>query len=437
MSGAKVVLATFGSYGDLHPFMALALELQALGLRPVIATTAAYRDKIEREGIAFHAVRPAPEQVEQATGLGYAALAGAVTRHSVEFILRTFVLPYLGEAFDDLSAVSADADLVVISSFAVAAQIAAEALRKPTLCVTLSPIAMMSEEDPPVLEQLPFLPELRRLFGPTASRLVYGLGRRRLAAMNAEVDAARRAAGLPPGSGDAFLDAPYRADEVAALYSPLLAGLREHAPKPTHPAGFAFFDRDGPNGESLSAETEAFLIAGEAPLVFTLGSFAVLTAERFYEQAAAASRRLGRRAVLLVGRDAEADLRHRLGAPDILVLGYAPHSLLFPRAAVVIHHGGIGTTGQGLRSGAPQLVCPIFGDQPDNARRVRRLGVGAALPYRRFNVRRAANALAPLLNDRRIRSRAQEAAAVVSQENGARWLAEHIAARLMRSDQRL
>ena len=63
----KVVLATVGSYGDLHPFMALALELKALGVNVVIATTSNYREEVEREGIGFHAVRPDPATIERDT----------------------------------------------------------------------------------------------------------------------------------------------------------------------------------------------------------------------------------------------------------------------------------------------------------------------------------------------------------------------------------
>ena len=170
MGGRKVVLATFGSYGDLHPFMALALELQALGLQPVIATSAAYRDKIEAEGVAFHAVRPSPEQLARDTGLSLADYAVEVARSSVSYIMDSAVLPYLAEAVEDLTAAIADAELVALSSFSIAGMMAAEALGKPTVCVPLSPIVLLSAEDPPVLEQLPILPLLRRAFGPLAAR---------------------------------------------------------------------------------------------------------------------------------------------------------------------------------------------------------------------------------------------------------------------------
>ena len=69
----------------------------------------------------------------------------------------------------------------------------------------------------------------------------------------------------------------------------------------------------------------------------------------------------------------------------LLVCQYAPHSTLMPRAAVTIHHGGIGSTAQALRAGKPMIVVPFSHDQPDNARRCVKLGVGLSIPRKRFN----------------------------------------------------
>jgi UDP:flavonoid glycosyltransferase YjiC (YdhE family) len=430
MAKTKVLLVTFGSYGDLHPFIALAHELKALGLEPMIATGEVYRDKVEREGIAFYPVRPTMTQLLADVGLTAEQFARAITERPVKYLLSKGVLPYIGQAYDDLLPVMADAQLVAMSSFCFSAQMAAEALGKPTINVVLSPIVMTSDDDPPLSEQLPILPALRRLFGPGLVRWLYKAGRSQFRFIEAAIDAQRRAVGLPREPDVPFTDFPYRCDEVVALYSPSLGGARLNPPKPTAIAGQAFFDRDGPDGQALTPEAEAFLAVGPPPLVFTVGSFATLAAARFYGEAAKAARKLKRRAILLVGRDAEAELRAKLGGPDILVLGYAPHSLLFPRAAVNIHHGGIGTTGQALRAGVPQLVVPMFGDQPDNAYRIERLGVGAVLPFKKFNFRSAAKALKPLLNNALIRQRAADGGEAVRQENGAKLLAEHIAQRL-------
>jgi len=114
------------------------------------------------------------------------------------------------------------------------------------------------------------------------------------------------------------------------------------------------------------------LAAGPAPVVFTLGSAAVLAAGRFYEFSAKAAIKLGVRAVLLIGTDPRNRLKQEL-PKTICVAEYAPYSALFNRSAMVVHQGGVGTTAQCLRAGKPMLIMPYSHDQPDNARRMRRL----------------------------------------------------------------
>jgi UDP:flavonoid glycosyltransferase YjiC (YdhE family) len=111
---------------------------------------------------------------------------------------------------------------------------------------------------------------------------------------------------------------------------------------------------------------QQFLDSGPPPIVFTLGSAAVHLARDFYVQAAAAAQLLGRRAILLLGRNP---------APPhlpstILPWNYLPYARIFPSAAAIVHQGGVGTTAQALRAGRPMLVMPFAHDQFDNARRV-------------------------------------------------------------------
>ena len=173
----------------------------------------------------------------------------------------------------------------------------------------------------------------------------------------------------------------------------------------------------------MPPELEAFLAAGPAPIVFTLGSAAVNFPGGFYVESLKAARRLGRRAVLLVGP--EGDLSVADG-PDAIAVPYAPFSLLFPCAAAVVHQGGVGTTQQALRSGRPQLVVPHLGDQFDNAARVVRLGCGATLSRRAYRADRVATVLDRLLSDPAVVETAARLGVVASQEDGAAVAAERI-----------
>jgi len=106
--------------------------------------------------------------------------------------------------------------------------------------------------------------------------------------------------------------------------------------------------------------------------------------------------------------------------------GYVPHSLLFPHASLIVHHGGVGTTGQVMRAGKPHLVVPHMGDQNDHARRIERLGFGLSLRSSRFTVARAAPKIRRLLETKFFHQLASAAGAVIDLEDGARDAAQAI-----------
>jgi len=165
---------------------------------------------------------------------------------------------------------------------------------------------------------------------------------------------------------------------------------------------------------------------GAAPLVFTLGSAAVNIPGDFYRESLKAARRLGRRAVLLVGPDGDPSVAE--GAKDAIALAYAPYSLLFPRAAAIVHQGGVGTIQQALRAGRPQLVVPHLGDQFDNGARIARLSVGATLTRGAYRNEAAASAIGRLLHDADLVATAARFGEVAAQEDGAAEAAVRIAA---------
>ncbi len=421
----RIVLTSVGSFGDLHPFIATGLALRARGVEAVIAASDEYRTKVEAEGLVFHAVRPSLQRVLADTGLDAAGIVSEVARSSTLFLVDKTIVPYLEQSFQDLTEAMRGADLVVASSFSIVARLAIARLGLPSVSLLLSPCVFFSARQPPHLIEAPWLPSLGRALGPWTVKLVMDIGRAQLGRRTRRIGALRRRLGLAPLRGDEVMDAPLQADWIAAMYSPFLGPLPPDAPANAEITGFSFYDSEGGGAPGLPPPLAEFLDAGSAPLVFTLGSWNVHAAGGFYERAAETAKQLGRRAVLLVGRDAEARLAG-LASTDVFIAGYAPHSLVFPRAAAVIHHGGIGTVGQALRAGRPQLVCPLLGDQLDNAERLVRLGVARRLDYRRFTASRAAAALAGLLDDAAVADRAAGIGAQVTREDGGAVVADRI-----------
>jgi UDP:flavonoid glycosyltransferase YjiC (YdhE family) len=151
----------------------------------------------------------------------------------------------------------------------------------------------------------------------------------------------------------------------------------------------------------------------------------VLNAGDFFLHSMAAAQKLKRRAVLLIGPD----IRNRLPEPlppGVVAFEYAPHSTVFPRAAAIVHQGGIGTTAQAMRAGRPSLVVPFGFDQPDNAARVTRMGIARTLPRRRYVSQTAERELHALLTDPSVSTRAGDIAVRMRAENGAQAAADAI-----------
>ncbi len=403
---ARIVLSCWGSYGDLFPYLGLAAGLKARGHVPVVATCAYYRDLVEAEGFEFRPVRPDVDPLD-----------GDVIRRVMdpvrgsEIVLRELLVPNVRDAYADLMSASQGADFLLSHPVAFAAPIVATERGRPWLSTVLSPVSFFSTYDFPALPPYSSLVHITR-HSRWAARLMLAMTRRVTGPWTKPVVALRAERGLPP-AGDPLYEGQFSPFGTLALFSRAFAQPQPDWPPHAHVTGFPFFNRAIPMPDRVSA----FLDAGEPPIVFTLGSSAVGAPGGFYQESVKAASMLNRRAVLLVGKYAPA--LTQAGVPDgMLVADLAPHDRLMPRAAVNVHHGGVGTTGQALRSGRPMLVVPHAHDQPDNAARIVRLGVGRSLDARRYTASAAAEHLRALLDDRGYASKAAAVGETVRAERG-------------------
>jgi rhamnosyltransferase subunit B len=408
----RIILSNIGTFGDINPLIAIALEFKQRGHQPVLAVPAVYGPKIIPLGLEFHPVRP--DLDPQNTLLAEMVYD---VRKGTERGLREFLFPVLRQTYDDLTAAATTpvrADLLLIGELNYAGPLVAEITGIPWASYVLAPLSFFSAYDPPVL---PMYPRLAR-----ADKTVPGMGHaiKRLARFVSRkwpqpVYELREELGLPRGRNPLF-DAKHSPNLVLALFSRVLGHEQPDWPMNTKITGFCYYDSDAGNA-ALPPHLEKFLAVGPPPLVFTLGSAAVLAAGRFYEYGARAAELLGMRAVLLIGSDARNRPRRTL--PDtICVAEYAPYSALFSKASVIIHQGGVGTTAQCLRAGKPMLIMPYSHDQPDNARRMRRLKVARIIQKRYFTPLRVAKKLRRLLENPVYAHRAEQIALRLRAENG-------------------
>ena len=165
----KIVLATMGSLGDLHPFIALGCALRDRGANVMLACATEYRSKVQAAGLHFHALRPSFAEVERSLGMGRPELTQRAIEHA-EFLFREVVLPYVRMAYEDMLEVTAGADLVLTSSLAFGARLAAEKCAVPWIAVVLQPMMFLSAYDPPLIPKAEALSALLWRLGPSATR---------------------------------------------------------------------------------------------------------------------------------------------------------------------------------------------------------------------------------------------------------------------------
>jgi UDP:flavonoid glycosyltransferase YjiC (YdhE family) len=377
---------------------------------------------MDAQGIEFCPVRPDLPSFDQPEVLGKLVVGLMDAREGSERVMD-LLLQHLREIFEDLSKAVDGADLLLTHPLPLVGPIVAQTQGLPWVSSVLAPISFFSVYDPPVPPQFPALYHLMKL-SPAIARGVMRLAQTRLDRLMEPVFRLRAELGLPRGEQPLF-GGQHSPSCVLALFSRVMAAPQPDWPPHTLVTGFPFYDRRDFFDESEApAGLREFLDAGPPPIVFTLGSSAFWVARNFYLDSISAARALGRRALLLIGHSS--NLPSETLPDGVAAYEYGPYSEVFPRACAIVHQGGVGTTGQGLRSGRPVLILPHAHDQFDNAARVERLGCGRMLPRPRYNAKSALRELKALLGDARYAERAEESGLTVRRENGARVAADAI-----------
>jgi UDP:flavonoid glycosyltransferase YjiC (YdhE family) len=416
---ARILLTTLGSLGDLHPLIAIGLELQQRGHAVRFCASETYRTKIQDLGFGFAPLRP--DATPENSAMAHLVKKIMDPRKGTERLLCDLVMPHVEATYTDLArAVTGppETDLLVSGELVYPAPIIAQKFGIRWASYTTAPASFFSAHDPPVLPPFPKFSRFLRALGPNANRAAIRLVKRATLKWSEPVRQLRARLALPPGE-DPIYEGKFSPQLVLAIFSSIFASPQPDWPPNTVVTGFPFYD--GASGkEALPSALAAFLDSGEQPIVFTLGSSAVMDPGRFYIESAEAARELKRRAVLLVGRNPPPSPLPK----GVMAIGYVGFSKLFQRAVAVVHQGGVGTTGQALRAGCPTLVMPYNFDQPDNAARLVRLGVGRVISRSSYTSRRAAAELKALLTESSYRRTAMAIGRHVQTEHGAEVASE-------------
>ncbi|MEF3366285.1 glycosyltransferase [Methylocystis sp. 9N] len=376
----KILIATFGSLGDVNPFIGLAHALRSQGVDPIIATSEEYRDVVEGEGLDFKPVRPDLGEISSRLNMHKGEIATKMSQ-SKRFLFDQIIFPHLRDAYYDVLELTKDVDGVVTHCLAFGAKAAAEQRGLPVFNVFLSPMLLFSAYNPPLGTPAPFI-SARSPVAVGYNRLLLGVAEEAMTLLASPLRRFRKELGLPGLRGFELLVGAPRAAATIGMFSSLLMPPISKQIRSEIVVGHSFHDgsktSEKPESSELPSDLLDFLNSGPEPIVFTLGSIVTIDRIDYFRDCAAAARALNRRAVLLVDQVDVDQLRQEMSS-DVSVHGYIPHSPLFPRCSAVVHHGGMGSTAQALRAGKPQLVTPFCNDQFDIAHRLSRLGVARAM----------------------------------------------------------
>ena len=396
----RIALATVGTTGDVRPFSTLAGRLVERGHEVTAISWPVHRTALASPGVRVEVAGPHADPARIAS-----VAVDASHRSPLEqvAVLRDFHLAD-GEAhYRRLRELLPGNDLVLLHGIHALAQAAALDLGLRWATVVFDPVLLPTASAPP-----PGMPNL----GP-ANRLLWTVLDRVLQRTGRPLDDLLQRAGSQQRELSLFRARSPLLHLVAC--SPSIVSVPPDLPPTTHVTG-AWLDRSEP--PALPAELAGFLAAGPPPVVITFGSMAGSSVDELND---------GIRAILDGSRRVVAQGAGASDSPNLLRIGQVDHRALFPRAALVVHHGGAGTTHAAAAAGVPSLVVPHVGDQRYWADRLQRLGVAPSpISAKDLTGARLADAVLAASADPRLREAARALAARLANEDGVRAAVSHL-----------
>jgi rhamnosyltransferase subunit B len=405
----RFVITSFGSLGDLNPYIGLGLALKSRGHEAVLAIPHYYVPYAGSAGLTGHPIRPDvdPSSRDIVRKIMH-PFRGA------EFLIRKWMMPNVEAAYEDLDALLRDDDVLVSHPLTYAAPVVAERRGLMWASSVLAPLGFFSRLDPPLMVVHPFVEAVRQK-APGLYRHLPRIADVTSRTWGREVATLRQRLGLPRGANPVVAGqfSPYL---NLGMFSRHLARPQLDWPANTVVTGAVSYDAVHGGMPRL---LEEFLDSGPPPLVFTLGSSAVASkyAPTFYQASIDAAAALGVRAVLLVGQH-DAHRPETKGSADVFIADWAPHSELFARALATVHQGGAGTLHTALASGKPMLIVPFAHDQGDNAVRAAQLGVASVVFPSQYTRKRVAGHL-EVLTSQTMQARSATVGETIRAEHGA------------------
>jgi UDP:flavonoid glycosyltransferase YjiC (YdhE family) len=404
----NITVFAAGSRGDIQPCVALSKGLQQAGYHIRLAAPENFASFAQQHDVGFCPLRGDVQQIMSSdTGREFMETGSANPMKSIRAI-REMIAPVVMEMVEDAYTACRDANaLICLGVFSSFGQSIAEALGIPIINIEPTPLFPTRAFAAPSWPIQKDLGGLHNYLSGVAMLQVIWLWYRPF------VNDFRQRLGLSTYTATRFYRT-FRSTPMLSAYSPSINPHPADWPDSVHVNGYFFLDSQ--TGWQPSSELKAFLDAGDPPVYIGFGSMAGRNPEQLARHVSEALAKSGQRGLLLTGWGG---LRAELTPGNVFVLDSAPHSWLFPRMAAVVHHGGSGTTAEGLRAGVPTVVVPFVFDQPFWGARIKALGLGPdPIPLKKLTADRLANAIRLAVTDPGIRQRAKSCGEAIRAEDG-------------------
>ena len=396
----RITVLAIGSRGDIQPLLALAVGLQKTGRHKVrFAAPDNFASLVGEYDLDFFPLGVDALKVLEKEDTVAGMESGQNTLVWVWQILRS-MRPTFEKITKNIWLSCQDAEFIVYSTMGFGAYHVAEKLGIP--CAMGSPMPGLAPtraypSPGGVFLSLPLGGDYNLLTHELSAQLFQALtGRYINRWRREELDLPAIPFGKYPYHQMNGLPQP-----VLGSYSPIVVPTPPDWSEHIHVAGYWFLDPA--SAWQPPAELVDFLEAGAPPVYIGFGSMANRTPQQTTQLVQEALELSGQRGVLATGWGGLS--RANLPA-NLFILDTVPHAWLFPRMAAVVHHGGSGTTGAGLRAGVPSVLVPHMGDQPFWAKRVTELGVGPqSIPRRKLTAERLAAAITRAVTDQDMQTR--------------------------------
>ncbi|MDX1415107.1 MAG: glycosyltransferase [Candidatus Promineifilaceae bacterium] len=410
----KIFINTFGSRGDVQPYVALGQGLAAQGHEVTVCTASTFESFITENGLNYGYMTAELLQLID-TDIGRTAVeetVGVLGAAKSMIKLTKMAMPLNRQMILDswAAAQEVEPDLIIYHPKALGAVSIAEAFAVPAIMAILMPMMAPTTEFPPI-----GMPQLK--LGGRYIKLSYKLitlGYRPYIKTVNEIRREHMGLNDFPRSTGITTFADGRPIPIMHGFSPHVIPTPADWPDTTITTGYWFLQNN--QNWQPSPELQAFLDAGEPPVYVGFGSMAGKNPERLASIVIQALTKAAKRGIIATGWGG---LQANDFSDNIFKIDKAPHDWLFPRMSAVIHHGGAGTTAAGLRAGRPTLICSFMGDQPFWGKRVHDLGVGPpSIPQKKLTVAKLIAALQLMTEDRKMVRRAAELGAQIRAEDG-------------------